>query len=350
MAARATGSATISFGLVSIPVKLYTAASSETGRFNMIDPETGSRVRQQLYNPVTDQVVDRNALAKGFEYAKNQYVIFTDDELKSLEGERSQTIDIVEFVPLSTVDLVYVDRSFYLGPDKGGAKAYKLLSEAMGDTGKVAVGRYHARGREQLVLVRPYQDGGIILHQVYYADEVRSFDDVDLGEPGQIRSGEKELAEQLIDQLSVDAFDPEKFRDTYRDRVLQAVEQKVAGEEVTVAAEQPQAQIIDLFEALKASLGEDAGGPAGGPKKASSGSSSSESRGKGSSGRSRKKKKAAGAEDDDEAEGDRAAGKKGGRGMKPPRKATATGGGKRSSASSSSSSSRSPRKKASGDG
>jgi len=270
MAARATGSATLSFGLVSIPVKLFTAASSETVRFNMIDPETGDRVKQQLYNPVSEKVVDRNDLVKGYEYAKNQYVTFTDDELKALEGDRSQTVDIVEFVPLDQVDLVYLDRTYYLGPDKGGAKAYKLLSEAMDDTGKVAIGRYHARGREQLVLVRPYHDGGLVLHQVYYADEVRSFDDIDLGEPAEIRDNEKKLAEQLIDQLAVDAFEPEKYRDTYRDRVMQAVEQKVAGEEVTVTSEQPQAQIIDLFEALKASLGESEGKTSG-PKKAKAG-------------------------------------------------------------------------------
>lgn len=263
MPARATGSATISFGLVSIPVKLFTAASSETVRFNMIDPETGNRVKQQLFNPVSEKVVDRNDLVKGFEYARNQYVTFTDDELRALEGERSQTIDIIEFVPLDTVDLVYADRSFYLGPDKGGAKAYRLLSQAMESTDKVAVGRHHARGREQLVIVRPYHDGGLLLHQVYYADEVRSFEDVDLGDPPAPREGEERLAEQLIEQLSVERFEPEKYHDTYRERVLAAVERKVAGEEITVTEEQPQAQIIDLFEALKASLG-DTGGDGGG--------------------------------------------------------------------------------------
>jgi len=269
-APRAISSGTISFGLVSIPVKVYVATSSQNVRFNMLHEKCGGRVKQQLYCPVDDEVVDRKETVKGFEYAKNQYVQLTDEELKKLEAEKTNTIDIVEFVPLETVDLIQVDKSHYLGPDKGGGKAYQLLTDAMERTGKVAVGRFWTRGKEQLVLIRPYKDG-LLLHQVYYADEVRDFGDIDLGGEAKFKEGERDLADQLIEQLSSDAFRPEKYRDEYRDRVMEAVEQKVAGKEIEVAPEQPTAQIIDLFEALKASLDEEGEEAAGGKKKASGG-------------------------------------------------------------------------------
>jgi DNA end-binding protein Ku len=159
MPARAIASATISFGLVSIPVKLYTATSSEQVRFNMLHPETKSRVKQQYIDASTGEVVDRNSLVKGFEYGRDQYVVFTEDELKALETERSSSLDIVEFVPLESVDLLQVEKTYYLGPDKGGDKAYRLLTDSMVNTKKVAVGRWSARGKEQLVVVRPYKDG-----------------------------------------------------------------------------------------------------------------------------------------------------------------------------------------------
>ncbi|MFW5876624.1 MAG: Ku protein [Myxococcota bacterium] len=260
MGARAISSGTISFGLVSIPVKLYTAASPQSVRFNQLHAVCGSRIKQQLYCPVCDVVVERDDLVKGYEYARGQYVRFDDEELKSLEAEKTHNLDIVEFVPLDSVDLVQVERSYYLGPDKGGDKPYRMLSDAMDRTGMVAVGRYWTRGKEQLVVLRPYKDG-LLLHYVYYADEVRSFDEVDRAGDVEYRKGEIEMAEQLIQQLATDQFDPEKYRDEYRDRVMQAVEQKVAGEEVTVAPAEPQAQVVDLFEALKASLDT-------GPKKA----------------------------------------------------------------------------------
>ena len=157
------------------------------------------------------------------------------------------------FVPLEQFDLVQVEKSYYLGPDKGGDKAYQLLSQSMQAKGKVAVGRWAARGKEQLVLIRPYQ-GGLIFHQLYYANEVRAFDQIDSGATFQFSDKERELAEKLIEQLSERKFEVEKYHDSYNDRVLAAVEQKVAGEEITVAPEAPKAQIIDLFEALKKSL------------------------------------------------------------------------------------------------
>lgn len=253
MAARATGSGTISFGLVSIPFKIYTAVSPQSVSFNQLHKKCGGRIKQQLYCPVDDEVVARTDIVKGYEYQKEKYVQFDDDELKKLEAERTDRVDIVEFVPESSVDLLFVEKSYFLGPDKGGDRAYKLLSDAMTRTSRLAVGRLGTRGKEQLVLIRPYQ-GGLLLHHVYYADEVRSFEDVD--RPGQLefKPVEEDLADKLIEQLSVEAFRPEQFHDDYRDRVMAAVEQKAAGLEIQAAPEQPQAQIIDLFEALKRSL------------------------------------------------------------------------------------------------
>jgi DNA end-binding protein Ku len=264
MAARATGSGTISFGLVSIPFKLYTAVSPQSISFNQLHKKCGGRIRQQLYCPVDDEIVQRNDLVKGFEYQKDKYVQFTDEELKKLEAERTDRVDIVEFVPEETVDLLYVEKSYFLGPDKGGDRAYRLLADAMTRMNRIAVGRLGTRGKEQLVLLRPYQ-GGLLLHHVYYADEVRSFDEVD--RPGKIefKPVEEDLADKLVEQLSVDAFRPEQYHDEYRDRVLSAVEQKAAGQEISALPEQPQAQIIDLFEALKRSLSKAEGTPSEAP-------------------------------------------------------------------------------------
>lgn len=256
MAARAIASGTISFGLVAIPVKLYTAASSQQVRFNMLHEKCGSRLKMQYFCPVDQEVVERGDTVKGYEYARSQYVRFKEEELKALEADRSNGIEIVEFVPLSSVDFVQVEKSYYLGPDKGGDKPYLLLSESMKKQGVVAVGRWAARGKEQLVLVRPYDDGGLILHQLYYANEVRAFEDVDRGAGFSFSDVERDLAQKLIDELTVDEFDASKFADHYEERVRAAVEQKVAGEEITVAPEAPKAQIIDLFEALKKSLAE----------------------------------------------------------------------------------------------
>ena len=255
MAARAIASGVISFGLVSIPVKLYTAASSEQVRFNMLDARHGVRVKQQYYSPADGKVLEKGDIVKGYEYARDQFVTFTDEELKALEADRSNHMEIVEFVPLSTFDFVQIEKTYYLGADKGGDKAYRLLAESMDRKQKVAVGRWGARGKEQLVLIRPYR-GGLALHQLYYANEVRSFDEVDQTAKFTFSDKERELAEKLIDQLSVDTFSPAQYHDDYADRVRAAVDQKVAGKEIVVAAEAPRAQIIDLFEALKKSIAE----------------------------------------------------------------------------------------------
>jgi DNA end-binding protein Ku len=269
MAARAVLSGTISFGLVSIPVKFFTAASSEQVSFNMLHKKCSGRLKMQFYCPTDNEVVERSDTFKGYEYAKGQYVTFSEEELKAMETERGGSIEITEFVPVASVDFVQVEKSYYLGPDKGGDKAYRLLGEAMTAKSRVAVGRWSARGKEQLVLVRPYGKDGLVIHQLYYANEVRAFSDVDTGATFTFSDKEHELAEKLIEELGTDAFEPEKYTDSYSDRVKAAVDQKVAGQEITIAPEAPKAQIIDLFEALKKSLADvqEKGGPLAGPKK-----------------------------------------------------------------------------------
>ncbi|HKQ19348.1 MAG TPA: Ku protein [Candidatus Eisenbacteria bacterium] len=264
MPLHSTGSGTISFGLVSIPIKMFTAASSAGVSFNQIHPKCGGRIRQQLICPTCNEVVDRTALVKGYEFAKDQYVQFTEDELKALEGEASKMIDIAEFVPLADVDPIYFEKTYYLGPDKGGEKAYRLLADAMLKSGRVALAQFVMRGKENLVLIRPSRKG-LMLHTMYFADEIRDFGEVDKGEDAKVKPGELELAERLVKELSSDSFKPEKYNDDYRERVLGVVEQKVEGKEVTSVAPQAQrAQVIDLMDALKQSLGKRGSRPSAG--------------------------------------------------------------------------------------
>ena len=248
------GSGTISFGLVSIPVRLYTAASSASVSFNQLHAVCGSRIRQQTFCPKCNKTVERAELVRGYEFAKDQYVQVKDDELKALEGEASKIIDIAEFVPLAEVDPIYFEKTYYLGPDKGGEKPYRLLADAMEKAGQVALAKYVMRGKESLVLIRPSQ-GGLMLHTMYFADEVRNFDEVDKGQSAKLKEGELDLALQLINGLASDHFSPERYTDEYRHRVLGMINQKVEGQEVTVAEPAaPRAQVIDLMEALKESL------------------------------------------------------------------------------------------------
>ncbi|HEX9747789.1 MAG TPA: Ku protein [Methylomirabilota bacterium] len=259
MAPHSLGSGTISFGLVSIPVKLYTAASSGGVSFNLLHAKCGSRIKQQTFCPVCNEVVERSALVKGYEFQKDQYVRFTDEELKSLEGEASKVIDIAEFVPLSSVDPIYFEKTYYLGPDKGGEKPYRLLADAMAKSDKVALATFVMRGKESLVLVRPAQDG-LMLHTMYFADEVRDFGEIEKGKSVKLREGELGLAERLIGELSHDEFKPSMYQDAYRGRVLDLASSKVEGREITAAAPEAQrAQVIDLMDALKQSLAKRAG-------------------------------------------------------------------------------------------
>ena len=256
MAARAISSGTISFGLVSIPIKLYTAASSGGVAFNFLHNKCGARMKQQQFCPVCEEVVQRADLVRGYEFAKNQYVRFDNDELKALEEETSKVIELEEFVPLAKVDPVYFEKTYYLGPDKGGDKAYRLLADAMTESGHVALAKYVMRGKEGLVLIRAVQ-GGLMLHTMFYADEVRDFDEIERGQTVQIKDGELDLAVRLINELVSKEFHPENYHDEYRERVLRLVEQKVDGKEVTALEPQArQSQVVDLMEALKASLGQ----------------------------------------------------------------------------------------------
>jgi DNA end-binding protein Ku len=254
MASRAIGSGTISFGLVSIPVKLYTATSPQRVSFNFLHEKCGTRVKMQYYCPFDQEVLTRQDMIKGYEHAKDRFVTFTEDELKKLEAEKTDRLDIVEFIDADSLDYILIESTYYLGPDKGGDRAYRLLCDAMNRTGKVAIGRFGRSGKQHMVALRPYKDG-LVMHQLYYADEVHSIDDVNFPKNVPFRPVEEELADKLIEQLATDKFEPEKFHDEYRDRVQTAVEQKVAGKEISVMPEQPAAQIIDLFEALKRSLG-----------------------------------------------------------------------------------------------
>jgi DNA end-binding protein Ku len=254
MPPHALGSGTISFGLVSIPVKLYTAAGSAAVSFNLLHAECGSRIRQQTFCPQCNKVVERTALVKGYEFAKDQYVRVTDEELKALEGEASKMIDIAEFVPLAKVDPIYFERTYYLGADKGGEKPYRLLADAMEKSGQVALATFVMRGKESLVLIRAAQ-GGLMLHTMYFADEVRAFADVDKGESAKIKEGELELAIKLIDGLAAEDFDPTRYTDAYRERVMELLNRKAEGQELTAAPPAAKRrQVIDLMEALRESL------------------------------------------------------------------------------------------------
>ncbi len=259
------GSGTISFGLVSIPVKMYTAASPAGVSFNQLHAKCGNRLRQQMFCPVDNEVVDRSQIVKGYEFQKDQYVRFTDEEIKSLEGEASRVIDIAEFVPLSSVDPIYFEKTYYLGPDKGGEKPYRLLADAMAKTEQVALAKFVMRGKESLVLIRPAQ-GGLMLHTMYFADEVRDFGEIGKGESATLKEGEMGLALRLIEDLTHAEFKPEQYQDDYRQRVLDLVNLKVEGKEGTMAApETHRAQVIDLMDALKQSLAKRTGSRAEAP-------------------------------------------------------------------------------------
>jgi DNA end-binding protein Ku len=254
MAPRPISTASISFGLVSVPVKLYaTSESSASVSFNLLNQETGHRLKQQYIDSGTGEIVPRKEMAKGYEVAKNQYVVFTPDELKAIEAKSTGTIDIAEFVPSQEVDDIYLDKTYYLGPDKGGDRAYKLLSAALKKTGRVAVAKYAARGKQYLVMIRPKGDG-LVLEQLRYADEVKPFEEVPIGE-AELKDSELDLAVQLIQQAASEGFDPTKYEDDVRKKVMDMIQAKIEGQDITQAEpEEPKGQIIDLMSALKASL------------------------------------------------------------------------------------------------
>lgn len=254
MAARPIASGIVSFGLVAVPVKLYPATRSKSLSFNMLHKKDRARLKQQYVCSSCGDVVERDDTVRGYEYAKGEYAVLTEDELATLEQKSDQSIEIEQFVPIEKVDPVYFDKAYLLGPDKGGHKPYRLLAAAMRESGKCAVAKFSTRGKQQLVLLRQ-ADQGLVLHTLYYADEVRSFADVDLGDEVATKPAEIELAVKLIDQLATDRFDATLYEDEYRKAALAMIEQKIEGKDVvSLPARAPRAQVIDLMDALKQSL------------------------------------------------------------------------------------------------
>ncbi|MGO9426185.1 MAG: Ku protein [Steroidobacteraceae bacterium] len=275
--ARSIASLTISFGLVAIPVKLYSATlSSERISFNLLRQRDGSRVKQQYIAVADGQPVERSEMVKGYEVAKDQYVMFSPEELKELEDTTTHAIDIGQFVPLESVDPVYFDGTYYLAPDKGGAKPYTLLATALRKAGQCAVGRWVSRGKEHIVAIRPMGDG-LAMHQLHFRAEVRDLKDLGI-EPAPVSEPELKLAQQLIDQLSAKRFDPNEYVDEFKGRIEAAIQKKIQGKQISLAetaAAAPRGNVIDLMEALRASI--DARGTKGAalkerkaPKRASS--------------------------------------------------------------------------------
>jgi DNA end-binding protein Ku len=254
MPARALSSATISFGLVSIPVKLYSAAESgHSIRFNQIHKKDGSRIKQQLVSAKTGEIVPREEIVKGYEFAKGQYVLFEPEELEALEAQSTHTIEITEFVHAEQVDRRYLEKVYYLGPDKGGSRAYRLLARALQETGRAALAKYAARGKQYLVLIRPFEEG-LLFEQLHYPEELKSFSEVPI-EEAEVKPAELALAKQLIEQAASERFEPEHYKDEIRERVLELIQRKVEGEDISVTpTEEPEPKVIDIMAALKASL------------------------------------------------------------------------------------------------
>jgi DNA end-binding protein Ku len=254
--ARSIWSGAISFGLVNVPVKLYSAVSRKTVRFNQLNAETGNRIQQKRVDPETGEEVPYEQIVKGFELTKDRYVIITPDEMDALDPERTRTVDIEDFVDLEEIDPIYYDHPYYLVPDKGAEKAYGLLLNAMEASGKVAIARVVLRSKEQLVAIRP-ADEILMMETMIFHDEVVPHDEIeDLPEGKELKVSDREIkmAQQLIDSLSSE-FEPEKYRDEYRDKVLDLIERKAQGEEIAVQPEAPApAKVPDLMAALEASL------------------------------------------------------------------------------------------------
>jgi len=256
MPARSISTATISFGLVSVPINIYSSAESKASvSFNMLHKKCNGRLKQQYICPKDNgEIVERSETVKGYEFAKDQYVVLSPEELKALEEKATGAIDIIEFVPLAKVNREYVSKCYYLGPDKGGDRAYRLLAAALQQSGKAALGQYAARGQQHLVLLRP-QDGRLVMEQLHYSDELRPTSEVPVPD-GEVADKELKLAMMLIEQTSNDEFEPTKYKDTVRERVMAMIQQKIEGQDITTAepASAGGDKIIDLMEALKASL------------------------------------------------------------------------------------------------
>jgi DNA end-binding protein Ku len=259
MAARSIASLTVSFGLVAIPVKLYSATeSSGTVRFNLLHGKDGSRLKQQYICIKDGKPVERDEIVKGYEFAKDQYVMFTPEEIQALEETGSHSIEVSEFVPLDSIDPVYFDRTYYLAPDKGGGKPYTLFATALRESGRAAVGRWATRGKDHIVIVRP-MDNGLAMHQLHFGTEVRSIKEIGV-EEAPVKDAELKLARQLIDSQTTERFEPGQYTDQVKGRIEAAIQKKIEGQEISISSPRPEApNVIDLMEALRASLGKTGG-------------------------------------------------------------------------------------------
>ncbi|MEZ5364679.1 MAG: Ku protein [Bryobacterales bacterium] len=246
----------LSFGLISIPIRLYAAARPERISFRQIVKETMQPIKQQLYSPELDRVVERKELAKGYEVAKDEYILIDDEEIKKIAPQSSSTMEILEFVKIDEIDPLYFDSSYYTTPDEAGRKPYALLTKAMQESGYCAIAKISMHQREHTVVVRPYK-GGMTLHTMFYADEVRDISEYGPITDVEIKDQELKLAEQLIDSLAK-PFDPEEFSDSYRTKVQEMINAKIEGRESEAEPTRRLAPVVDLMEALQKSLGEKA--------------------------------------------------------------------------------------------
>lgn len=253
--ARAIGTGILSFGLVSIPVEIYSAIQDQSIRMHLLHKKCGSRVRNQMFCPVCKAVVERSDLVRGFELSKGKYIRITEEELESLAAEANNGIDFREFVPANKIDPVYFESSYYLGSSKGAEKPYRLLAETLEKTGRVAIAQTVFREKESLVAVRSVNNG-LVMHFMYFADEVRDFGQIPKAEGAKLPKREIDLSRDLIEKLSADEFEPEKYHDEYRERFLAMVEQKTKGKEIAIQppAQERRGKVVDIFAALKQSL------------------------------------------------------------------------------------------------
>jgi DNA end-binding protein Ku len=251
---RPFASGQIAFGLVSIPVKLFSATeASEKISFNMLHKDCGNRIQQQLFCPKDERTISRDEVVKGYEFQRGQYVLFNEEELKMIEEKATQSIEISEFLPKEAIDPIYFAKANYIAPDKGGERAYSLLTKALEQTGRWALAKYAARGKQYLVILRPLGNG-MVMQQLFYPNEIRSMDELDLGD-AIVKDNELKMAVQLAEMGAADEFHPENYRDEVAERTRALIQRKIEGEEITSnLVEEPKAQVIDLMEALKRSL------------------------------------------------------------------------------------------------
>jgi DNA end-binding protein Ku len=254
MALRPLRNASISFGLVNIPVRFYTATKTEDIHFNLLHASCGTRVNRKWWCPYHEEIVSSDELVRGYPISKNKYVTFTDEEIDALESDDNRALDITEFVDMQQIDPVFYEKAYFLGPAPGGGKTYKLLAAAMKKQNKVAVARWVAAGKQHLVVVRPFQDG-LVLHTMYYADEVRDFKAIDI-EDAPVREKEVQLAEMLINELTEKKFNPLEYKDEYRERLLDRIKAKSHGKAIVAEEKEEEkgGEVIDIMEALRRSL------------------------------------------------------------------------------------------------